>query len=183
MNDSVVQHKSCFISAGHSMTDPGAVSDGFTEADIALEIRDRLYRNLLCSGALVSRDGKGGQNLPLSKAITMAKAADLALEFHCNAARNPRATGVETLQAPRHRAFGAKICDALSEAMQISNRGPKGEASGQHSRLGFISKGGGIIVELFFLSNPEDREAYFSNKEKVIEALTSCILQEITSEY
>ena len=183
MQYSVTQHKSCFISAGHSMTDPGAVSDGLTEAEVVLDLRDRLYRYLLVRGAMVSRDGKGGQNLPLSKAIPMARAVDLAIELHCNAAGNPRATGVETLQNPEHRPFGRKICDALAEAMQIRNRGPKGESSGQHSRLGFISKGGGIIVELFFLSNPDDRDAYFSNKEKVVKALGDCILREITSEY
>ena len=43
--------------------------------------------------------------------------------------------------------------------MDIPLRGKAGwkaENSGQHSRLGFISQGGGIILELFFISNPDE---------------------------
>lgn len=176
----LAQTKTCLVSAGHSYKDPGASGNGLTEADVVLELRDLLHDRLESMGAKVSRDGKEGQNLPLSQAITMAKQVDVAVELHCNSFHRPSATGVETLQNPSDRPFGRKICNALADAMGISNRGPKGEASGQHIRLGFISKGGGLIVELFFLSNPDDLKAYRDNKDAVVEALASCIVKEIT---
>jgi len=37
----ILQTKSLYISAGHSHSDPGAVGNGHTEADIVLAFRDK----------------------------------------------------------------------------------------------------------------------------------------------
>ncbi len=44
------------------------------------------------------------------------------------------------------------------------NRGAKPEGSGQHSRLAFVSDGGGVILELFFLTSVSDLAAYQERK-------------------
>lgn len=151
------------VTAGHSDTDPGAIGiNGLTEADVVLQFRDLVKDQLNSMGIVFDCDGPG--NMPLRHAIAVAKAADVAVEFHCNAFHLPSATGVETLSSQYHYSEGQKLCDAVSRVLGIANRGAKGEASGQHSRLGFIRDGNGIILELFFITNPRDVELYQSRK-------------------
>lgn len=174
-----MQTKSLFISAGHSDTDPGAVGNGYTEADIVLEFRDYLAEALRARGVAFSMDGEQGQNLPLSRAWRMAAEHDIAIELHCNAFNQPSATGVETLSAPADMELGLLICKAISETLGIANRGAKGEGSGQHSRLAFVSSGGGIIVELFFISNPDDVAKYQRWKLQLAEVLADLLAEEV----
>ena len=174
----ILQTKSLFISAGHSHTDPGAVGKGHTEADIVLSFRDAVADEL--QGKVVfAKDGERGQNLPLRDAVRMASEHDVAVEFHCNAFSNPDATGVETLSAREDYPLGEAICEAVSETLSIANRGAKGEGSGQHSRLAFIRDAGGIIVELFFISNPSDVAAYFRHKRQLAQVLARVLIDEV----
>jgi len=174
----LTQTKSLFISAGHSHADPGAVGNGHAEADIVLEFRD-LVADELRGKVVFAKDGERGQNLPLRDAVRMASEHDVAVEFHCNAFTNPAATGVETLSAREDYPLGEAICEAVSETLGIANRGAKGEASGQHSRLAFIRDGGGIIVELFFITNPNDLAAYFRHKHQLAQVLARVLIDEV----
>lgn len=174
-----MQTKSLFISAGHSDADPGAVGNGYTEADIVLEFRDYLAEALRARGVEFSKDGEPGQNLPLARAWRMAAEHDIAIELHCNAFSRPTATGVETLSQPHNMELGLSICAAISETLDIANRGAKGEGSGQHSRLAFVSSGGGIIVELFFISNPDDVAKYQRWKLQLAEVLSDLLAEEV----
>lgn len=174
-----MQKKTLFISAGHSATDPGAAGNGYTEADIVLEFRDCLAEALRARGIEFGRDGQAGENLPLSKAWRMAAEHDIAIEFHTNAFSRPTATGVETLSQPHNMELGLLICKAISETLGIINRGAKGEGSGQHSRLAFVSSGSGIIVELFFISNPDDLDKYQRWKLQLAEVLANLLAEEV----
>lgn len=174
-----MQSKTLFISAGHSDAEPGAVGNGYTEADIVLEFRDLLAEALRARGVEFSRDGEQDQNLPLSKAWRLAAEHDIALEFHCNAFHKPTATGVETLSWPGQMELGLRFCKVISEMLGINSRGAKGEASGQHSRLAFVSRGGGIIVELFFITNPSDLAAYQRWKLQLAEVLADLLAEEV----
>lgn len=150
--------KPIFISAGHSNKDPGAAANGLTEARVVTEFRDLVAFYLDQAGVAYTRDGNKGDNLPLSEAVKLIPKGGIAVEFHLNAA-TPAATGVETLSAPKDFDLGGKLCSAISERLGIKNRGAKPEGSGQHSRLAFV-QGGGIIVELFFITNKSDIAAY-----------------------
>ena len=156
--------KTIFLSAGHSTTDPGAVGNGLKEADVAVEVRNAVAGHLRTMGVTCEVDAKGSGNLPLRDAVKAAKRHQIAVEFHCNAAANPAATGVETLQAAKDKALGTALCDAIAVALKIKNRGAKPENAGQHHRLAFV-QAGGIIVELFFISNPADVKAYTERKQ------------------
>lgn len=176
--EKLMQVKSLFISAGHSNTDPGAVGNGHTEADIVTKFRD-LVADELEGRVVFDTDGMRGQNLPLKQAIDMAARHDIALEFHCNASDNDSATGVETLSHPDDYPLGEALCEAISDTLGIANRGAKGESSGQHSRLGFVSRGGGIIVELFFISNKADMAAYYRHKTALAQAVARVLIDEV----
>src|SRR5690554_4555945 len=97
-----LQTRSLFISAGHSDTDPGAKGNGYSEADIVLELRDLVSDALRRRGVVFSKDGERGSNLPLRQAVQMARTFDVAVEFHCNSFSSPSATGVETLSSSKH---------------------------------------------------------------------------------
>lgn len=151
-----------FISAGHSNTDPGAVGWGRREADIATEMRNIVSFYLTRAGVAHALDGSGTNNMPLGQAVKLSRQHKLSVEFHCNAGPE-KATGVEVLCAPKDNATAAKICTAISSVLGIRNRGVKPENAGQHHRLAFV-QAGGMIVELFFISNRDDLRAYDERK-------------------
>lgn len=170
-----LQTKTIFIGAGHSDSDPGAVSNGVTEADIVLVFRDMVANALRRRSMVFAKDGEPGENLPLQIAVNMAAKHDIAVEFHCNAADDERATGVETLSRPQHHHWAQEICNVIAETLNIPNRGAKGEGSGQHSRLAFASKGDGVIVELFFLTNLDNLEAYLKKRQELADNIAEAL--------
>ena len=169
--------KPIVITAGHSSADPGAVAGALTEADICTDFRNLVAHYLKAAGVPFTTDGKDGENLPLARAIALVKAAGLgalAVEFHCNAAASPAATGVESLSGAKGTALGAALCQAVADTIGIKDRGAKGEAAGQHSRLGFV-QAGGVILELFFISNPDDVRRYLDKKWLVAKAVAGVL--------
>ncbi len=169
--------KSIFLSAGHSGTDPGAVANGRREADIAVEFRNLVSFYLLRAGVPHELDGRGTENLPLREAVVRARRHPIGVEFHCNAAASAQATGVETLQADKDHRLGADICRAIAGTLGLRNRGAKPENAGQHHRLAFV-QAGGIIVELFFLTNPGDLAAYDAKKWLAARAVADVLIEE-----
>ena len=171
----VEQTKTLFISAGHSDTDPGAMGNGYSEAQIVTEFRDLVAAELDVMGVKYSKDGVTGQNLPLRKAAQMASSHDIAIEWHCNAFSNPQATGTETLCADPTNQLSIDLCAVTSEVLAIRDRGAKAENSGQHSRLAFVSTGKGIIHELFFITNSNDLYSYQNNKHELAKRIAGLL--------
>lgn len=177
--------RSIFLSAGHSNADPGACAFGRTEAGIVTEVRNMVAFYLQRAGAAVAMDGDGLVNLPLNKAAAMAAKYAIALEFHCNAAAapvqvpgkppKPPAAGVETLSGPDDMQLGADLCKAIAGVLGTKIRGAKPENAGQHHRLAFV-QAGGVIVELFFITNPDELKAYDEKKWLVAKAIADVIL-------
>lgn len=181
--------KTIFIAAGHSNVDPGAVAPAVRdankkiikperrEADIAVEMRNMVSFYLSQAGVNHGLDGKGTQNLPLNQSAAAAKKYQIAVEFHCNAAASPTATGCETLSNDNDLRLANAICNAISSVFKIRNRGAKGESSGQHHRLAFV-QAGGIIVELLFISNPSDVAKYDAYKWLCAKAIAEALIAE-----
>lgn len=161
------------ITAGHSKTDPGAVNGVITEADICVDLRNLVSFYLTRDGIEHSKDGSGAENLPLRDAVKLITQNSIAVEFHCNAF-NEKSSGVETLSGSKNKLLGEKLCKAISEILDIPNRGAKGEASGQHSRLAFV-QAGGLILETFFISNPNDLRKYLDKKWLVAKAIAEIL--------
>ena len=168
--------RSIFVSAGHSDTDPGAVAWRRREADIAVEFRNMTAFYLQRAGVPHDLDGSGTANLPLREAAARAKRHPIGVEFHCNAAANRTATGAECLSAPKDAALAGRISAAIAGALGIRNRGAKPENAGQHHRLAFV-QAGGIIVELFFLTNPDDLAAYDARKWLAARAVADVLIE------
>lgn len=172
------QTKSLFISAGHDVVDKGASGNGYYESDIVLDFRDLLKGYIIGKRPdfHLTTDGELEVNLPLTIASYKASKHDLAVEFHCNAFANPKVSGVETLGNENHQKIGNLLCEVTSNSLSIRNRGYKPESSGQHSRLAFISEGGGIIHELFFITNKDDMQRYHDNKITLVENIGDLLI-------
>lgn len=155
--------RSIFLSAGHSEADPGAVANGRREADIAVEFRNLVAFYLQRAGVPHELDGSGTRNLPLAQAAKLARKHAVAVEFHCNAAANTAAGGAECLSGPKDARLAGQISAAIAGALGIRDRGAKPENAGQHHRLAFV-QAGGIIVELFFITNRADLSQYDARK-------------------
>jgi N-acetylmuramoyl-L-alanine amidase len=156
-------NKTVFLSAGHSDVDPGAVGHNRREADVAVEMRNIVSFYLNQAGIFHELDGVGTSNLPLRDAVKKAARHPIGVEFHCNASDDPRATGTETLSALEDRALAADLSAAIAGSLGLKNRAAKPENAGQHHRLAFV-QAGGIIVELFFISNAFDLQRYDARK-------------------
>ncbi|MCE8042452.1 N-acetylmuramoyl-L-alanine amidase [Halomonas daqingensis] len=157
------QVRTLMISAGHSHTDPGAVANGYREADLVLEFRDLVSIELCALGIKHMKDGGKGENLPLRDAVKVAAKCDLAVEFHTDAAGSS-ATGTWTLSRAHNKPLAAQLCHVTADTLGIRNRGPAPENAGQHHRLAFVSDGGGIIHELFFITNKGDLAAFLGGR-------------------
>lgn len=167
------------ISAGHSNTDPGAVANGVREADIAVEARNIVRHKLGAAGIQTVSDGERLDNQSLAQAVKLISGKSLAIEFHCNAAVNPQAGGVECISLPNLKEESQQIAKAIAKVMGIKTRGEGGwidQSSSARGKLAFVS-GGGIIVELFFLSNPAELKTWQEKKWLVCQAITDTIVK------
>ncbi|MGY4876492.1 N-acetylmuramoyl-L-alanine amidase [Vreelandella aquamarina] len=168
------QVNTVMLSAGHSDRIPGIVANGYKEADIVLHFRDEVSAALSELGIRHVLDGGPGENLPLGTAVKLAQGCDIAIEFHANGA-TPQATGVETLSRAHNKPLGAELCRVTAKLLGIDNRGAKPENAGQHHRLAFVSDGGGIIFELFFLSNTDDLQRFKQHRDALVDAVAGVI--------
>lgn len=170
------------ITAGHSNTDPGAVNGNITEASIATDMRNMVALYLERKDIEVITDGTGSDNHSLRQAIKLIKKGSVAIEFHCNAFHSSSAGGVEALAQPKDKVICGALCEAVSDVMGIPTRGNDGgfkaENSGQHSRLGYV-RNGGIILELFFISNPHELATYQAKKWLVARELADVIADHV----
>jgi N-acetylmuramoyl-L-alanine amidase len=173
--------RTVLVSAGHSTVpprDPGACADGHREADLAVDLRDRVAPFLRGLGVRVTTDGEDGQSEPLRKAIQLARAADVAVEIHWNAS-NGAGHGIEVLAKPHQKPLAKDLAKAIHNATGLTLRGDggwKSDGSGHHKRLGFC-EAGGLIIEVCFVDNEADMKAYLANRAAVAKNLAVVLQQ------
>lgn len=163
--------------AGHGGTkanghwaDPGAVGNGYNEADIARQINDKIVR---ATGALDATDN-AGTNVNSNLANIVAKMNSVGTDWHISNHLNsasPAATGVEvwywTGDAPS-KAKADQLSKALSDALGIPNRGSKPTTDLYVLRN---SQGRTLLIEWAFISNPNDVKKLLANMDKAVNAL------------
>lgn len=168
------------VTAGHGAGDPGAVaSTGQTEAALMTELRDLVAHKLRDAGHTVKTDGARWQNLPLVHALTLVPGSDVAIELHTNAFTNPNAAGVEVISLPAQREMARTIARRIAHTLGIPVRGAGGwidQSQSARGRLGFV-RAGGLVVECFFLSNPEELAKYEARKWLVASAIVKALTE------
>lgn len=159
---------------GHSSRDGGAVvcaglHKGKGEYMLAgayylPALADNL-RALGYDAIITTRDVAGGSTPSYSAYAANATGADMAIEFHFNAAGTPTACGCEVLHwggSPTGRAFAAALSASLAEIQGVRDRGPlgihtaadRGYAAFAKSRMPFF-----MVEPCFAGSNPQEAEA------------------------
>lgn len=169
------------ITAGHGGKDSGVVFENTKEADFCADMRNYVAYYLRNWGYTVLTDGEGRVNAPLAQAIQLAKQANIAVEFHLNAAANHSVFGIEVLTRDKHKPLAQAIAQAIQSVTKSTLRGDKGfkpEDAGQHSRLGFVSAGG-LIVELEFLTNTARFGTLNTHRWTVAKAIAEAIKEYI----
>ena len=170
------------ITAGHSNTDPGAVSGKDSESKLVTQFRNALRTCLLDLGIETVSDGTGELNLPLGDAIKLAKEAKFALEIHMNASVNNTANGVETIALPKDKTIAQKISIAVAEGLGgLKIRGVNGwidQSQSARGKLGYINAGG-LILELCFISNPTELAKYKASYWAAARKLANVIAEHV----
>ena len=172
--------KTIVLTAGHNNKDSGAVSKDqkWTEAKIVTDLRNRVKTILEADGYTIVTDGKGEENLSLSKAVALIPMGEVAIELHLNAAVSEQANGIEALAKSNLKSKCQTLCKSISDDMKYKIRGADGgwksTDSGQHSRLAFC-EAGGIILEVFFISNRAELDSYINNPDRVAKAIADAI--------
>lgn len=166
------------VTAGHSFLDPGAVAaDGTLEEDLMTELRDIVASKLRSAGHTVRTDGGWRHNLPLANAIALVPGADAAVDLHMNAATNTSARGVEVVSLPAQRELARTIARRIAHVIESPVRGAGGwidQAQTARGRLGFV-RAGGLVVEVGFISNPEELHKVRSRLWVVASAIVAAL--------
>ena len=161
-----------FISAGHNpkgiKVDPGAIGNGFHEADLAVEFRNLVVAILKGKKLEVTTD-KDDERLGTYIERIKTGNGSVVLEFHFDAAVSPTATGTTVLignDADRlDKAFAKELVDANASILGIKNRGVKTEADSHRGSLGLMRESGTVaLLEICFISNADDLSQYQKNK-------------------
>lgn len=157
-----------FLSAGHNpkgiKVDPGAIGNGFHEADLAVEFRDLVIAALVSRNVKLIQDKDDERLGEYLKRIQTGNGS-VVLEFHFDAAEASSATGATALignDADRlDKAFAKDLVEATSSVLGVKNRGVKTEAESHRGSLGLMREQGIVaLLELCFISNPDDLRKY-----------------------
>lgn len=177
------------LDPGHGMSnrrsgtfDPGAVADGFREADIALLWANQLRIILIEAGHKVVRTRVDHSDpAPVGRRAGIASkfGGEIMLSIHCNAA-DGKAHGTETFyRGAGNKAKASAINTAVVQALGTRDRGVKTESSSQHSRLAVLDFPQCYLLELGFIDNPEDRDRMINpvKRKTACEALKKALTE------
>lgn len=172
------------IHAGHGGFDPGACANNYTEAELTIDLRDRIAHYLInnTEGIGIKRDN---DDHSLSEVVreynAVADEKTVNLEIHFNAGP-PAATGCETFIPTRHTEeeseFARKIAVMTASILNIRNRGVKTEEQSARKKL-YISQmdGCNILLEVCFLTNKEDMSSYLLRREHLAEEIGKILVE------
>lgn len=174
-----------FISAGHVSDpkspkyDPGAISNGQTEASLTKELRDLIIPYLEERGSRVVKDLDAeslGQYISRIKPGTGSVLCDI----HFNAGQ-PTANGVEVLVKDGAEnaeiQLGIEICKAANKTCGLKSRGVKSEKQSHRGKLGVLHTKAGIsvLVEVCFITNESDLDKYQAGKTELAKAVADLL--------
>lgn len=173
------KYRDILLSAGHTNVkglDMGAVANGYIEGELTVEFRDLVKVHLECMGHKVTIENNAhalSKTVRVFKNITNHRA--ILVDFHWNAA-TPGATGTESF-VPENPSkielcLASNMSETCSRVLGIPTRGVykgyegvKPESLTRHKRLGWMRlTGHNVLLEVCFLTNQGDMNAYEENK-------------------
>ena len=165
--------------AGHGDGDPGAIGNGYKEADLTRDAVTLLQKKLSKVADITVFDFNKNMYKYLKSGNTYPfKNFDYVIEVHLNSHTNIDAKGSEILVHTSEKGVSVeeKILENI-QALGFKNRGviPRDDLLVMNT----VKKKYGVshaLIELCFLSNKSDIQRYISNKAKVIDAIANGII-------
>lgn len=151
--------KKVFIGVGHGGKDPGAVANGFEEANLNLDVAIECANTLLRHGVLVqlSREKDVTENLSTRIKECNAYKPNLAIDIHFNAGGGD---GAEVYHAKKDATDDALAKNILNEIVKIgqNSRGMKTKTYNGDDYFGFVRQIScpSVLVECAFIDNKND---------------------------
>lgn len=169
----------CYVSAGHHLKDPGAVANGLQENKLTIRVRDRVVSILKGWGLRVITDNDS-ETLAQYLARIQPGEGSVVVEFHFDAAAKTTATGSSAFYADNasenSKSFAHDLAIDSSSALGIANRGALSESQSHRGRLGLVHEPGiTALLEVGFISNPEDMAKFDTNFEKLCQKIAETI--------
>ncbi|MCF6410093.1 N-acetylmuramoyl-L-alanine amidase [Pseudalkalibacillus salsuginis] len=174
------------IDPGHGGKDPGAIANGLVEKEINLAVSKKLQKHLEAAGAKVVMTRTDNDTYPsLSDRVKIAENSNstVFVSIHANKFSDKAAHGTETYynytapQGEEGKKLATFIQNRLYKAIDTYNRGVK------HGNFHVIRENTipGVLVELGFMTNPEDAKKLASNTYR--ELMAKAIYQGIVDYY
>ena len=157
------------LDPGHGGKDPGAVSGSYTEKSIVLKVSNLVKQKLEAQGAKVkmTRTGDTYPSLPERVAFSKNNYAEIFVSIHVNAASSTAATGAETFYSvstgdmyKEDIDLATFVNNQIVKNAEMKNRGVRKYPYYVINNMDIPS----ILVELGFISNPQDRAKLVSNE-------------------
>lgn len=160
-----------YLLAGHHDRDPGAIGNGYKESDLTKDVRDLVaerLRSLSPDTKLWLDDDSDTLIQVITKVRPNIKDTDILVDFHFDAFTNPNASGSTALvsanSGAKSKQLGADLVGMASMVLDIPNRGVKDESQSARGRLSILNmRGAAVLLEIAFISNPDDMVNYFKN--------------------
>ena len=176
-------NRKIIISAGHGGNDPGAVANGYTERDLAIEFRELLVKELLLLGVKpLIDDNKNALKQTLAWLIGKYSSKDILLDIHWNAASS-KARGTEVIVPDNASIFENNFAKNILNVFVSNgfvNRGVKPESQTARKRLGWMRPPAeNILIEVAFITNILDINLYQNLKYKLAKELAFVIYKSL----
>lgn len=171
------------ISAGHSNVkgqDRGAVSNGYIEGELTVELRDLIKEALNNTNVPCSIDPNSNvtfQTVALFRQY-FNTGNDICIDIHFNAGGG---TGTEVLIPDNFSLVEQELATALahviSSRLQIFNRGVKQEKYSARKKLFWMTiPAETILIEVAFLDNAKDMSSYNNQKVLLADEIASVLM-------
>ena len=176
-------NRKIIISAGHGGNDPGAVANGYTERDLAIEFRELLVKELLLLGVKpLIDDNKNALKQTLAWITGKYSSKDILLDIHWNAASS-KARGTEVIVPDNASIFENNFAKNILNVFVSNgfvNRGVKPESQTARKRLGWMRPPAeNILIEVAFITNILDMNLYQNLKYKLAKELAFVIYKSL----
>lgn len=168
--NTILKKKTVCLSAGHSVTDPGAMAGGLKESDLNMDIVGKTAEILRIHGidTLTVPD-----NLSLVATINWINERpnqiDLAIESHVNSGGGVGVEAWHYAGSAKSRELGQFMVDALVAETGMKSRGVKDESTNRHGKLGFVHDTDPLagLIETGFIDSDEDRKLLNNTKGRM----------------
>ena len=172
------------LTAGHTGAGTGAqcATTQFDEGAETIWLRDRVAEILTNRYGLVvlMDDDNASLSLVRKQINAEAQTDDIVIDFHFNAHTNPNTRGTETIVSDdatdTELRIASRFAHITAQTLEIPLRCIKSESQTPHKRLAMLHlTPQSIILEVCFITSPDDAEAYRKNRYKLANKLAQTI--------